>query len=406
VQSSTPIITTLIDLLTIEARSFSSQTIKTIKIVEISSGPVLLPSYHQPPLTQQTSNAPQSVVVISTGQQQQQQQQQTYAIENTEINKSYYSNNNKLILQQHSKPMTVANVIASGNLLAVATPNTSTTPIILANTNAQTNQIIDKKRKHDCKYLLIFLRVLTVKSKPLERNNLYSYEIPFFLAISETIAAVVNGTSSPSPTPSTPPPPKRSRPSRPRSTPTKNSVIIPPTPPPSRLIPSSSLEDDTSSMESNSTSNSIHSTMADLLDRCSSPPSTINTFDNDIRLCVNDLCQRVVLTIDEPLTSILYNPIPSPVFKRKIEEQSSLNKQRSTKAINHVEEQTPKKKRNRSSAKKSSTDVTNITTPINKKEEPIEQELPADIKPMISTSNVITSINTIDYVCEWDNCRK
>jgi hypothetical protein len=162
VQSSTPIITTLIDLLTIEARSFSSQTIKTIKIVEMSSGPVLLPSYHQPPSTQQTLNAPQSVVLISTTQQQQQQQQQqqTYAIENTEINRSYYSNNNKLIIQQHSKPMTVANVITSGNLLTVATPsiqNISTTPIIVANTNAQSNQIIDKKRKHDCKSFISFL---------------------------------------------------------------------------------------------------------------------------------------------------------------------------------------------------------------------------------------------------------
>jgi len=146
VQSSIPIITTLIDLLTIEARSFSSQTIKTIKIVEISSGPVLLPSYHQPPpLTQQTtSNISQSVVVIPANQQQ------TYAIENTEINKSYYSNNNKLIIQQHPKPITVANVISSGNLLAVATP--STTPIIVPNTNIQSNQIIDKKRKHDCKF--------------------------------------------------------------------------------------------------------------------------------------------------------------------------------------------------------------------------------------------------------------
>jgi hypothetical protein len=43
--------------------------------------------------------------------------------------------------------MTVANVISSGNLLAVATP--STTPIIVANTNAQA---MDKKRKHDCKF--------------------------------------------------------------------------------------------------------------------------------------------------------------------------------------------------------------------------------------------------------------
>ncbi|CAF1185080.1 unnamed protein product [Adineta steineri] len=381
VQSSTPIITTLIDLLTIEARSFSSQTIKTIKIVEMSTGPVLLPSYHQPPSIQQTLNAPQSVVVISTGQQQQpqpqlQQQQQTYAIENTEINKSYYSNNNKLIIQQHSKPITVANVITSGNLLAVATPSTqnlSTTPIIVANTNAQSNQILDKKRKHD--------------------------------SISETIAAVVNGTSS-SPSPSsTPPPPKRARPSRPRTTPTKNAVIIAPTPPPvtpSRIMPSLSIEDDTSSMESNSTSNSIHSTMADLLDRCSSPPpppsSLIkNSFEDDIRLCLNDLCHRVALSLDEslPSTSIIYNSIPSPVFKRKIDEQSLLNK-RTTKPITPVEEQTPKKKRNRPSAKKSLIEVATSTP---KKEEPIEHEI-QDIKPNIST------INSSDYICEWDNCRK
>ena len=139
--------------------------------------------------------------------------------------------------------------------------------------------------------------------------------------------------------------------------------------------------------------------MADLLDRCSSPPLAINTFDNDIRSCLNDLCQRVFSTLDEPLssTSIIYNPIPSPVFKRKIEEQSSSNKQTS-KTLNHVEEQTPKKKRNRSSIKKPSTDA---PIPTNKKEEPIEQEI-LDIKPTISTSNVITS----DYICEWDNCRK
>ncbi|UJR10745.1 hypothetical protein I4U23_014933 [Adineta vaga] len=386
VQSSTSIITTLIDLLTIEARSFSSQTIKTIKIVEMSSGPVLLPSYHQPPSTQQILNVPQSVVVISNTQQQQQpqqqqqQQQQTYAVENTEMNKSYYSNNNRLILQQqqHSKPITVANVIASGNLLAVASPSaqtTSTTPIIVANTNAQSNQIMDKKRKHD--------------------------------SISETIAAVVNGTS-PSPSPSsTPPPPKRSRPSRPRATPTKNAVIVAPIPPPppTRLFPSSSIEDDTSSMESTSTSNSIQSTMTDLLDRCSSPSSAVHTFEHDVRSCLNDLCHRVTLAIDDPLlsTSIIYNPIPSPVFKRKIDEQSSSTNKRATKSTNQNDEQTPKKKRNRSSGKKSSTDLTsNVTTPIMKKEEPFEQEIP-DIKPTLS---VIQSTNTSDYICEWENCRK
>ncbi|CAM4779810.1 unnamed protein product [Rotaria magnacalcarata] len=382
VQSSSSIITTLIDLLTIEARSFSSQTIKTIKIVEISAGPVLLPSYHQPPLTSQTSSVSQSVVVISSNQQQQQQQQQpTYAIENTEINKSYYSSNNKLIVQQYSKPMTVANVISAGNLLTVGTSSTqntlsSSTPIIVTNANTQTNQIIDKKRKHD--------------------------------SISETIAAVVNGSlSSPfqSSSPTTPPPTKRSRPSRSRSNTTKAGVTILSTIS-SRLVPSSTVDDDTSSMESNSTSNSIHSTMADLLDRCSSPPSVTSKFDNDIRSCLNDLCYRIALTMDEPLssTSIVYNPIPSPVFKRKIEEQSPSNKS----LINHAEERTPKKKRNRPSTKKSSSDVTNISMTITKKEEPIEQEIP-DIKLNISTSNIITpsiTSNSSDYICEWDNCRK
>ncbi len=106
VKSSTSIITTLIHLLTIEARSFSSQTIKTIKIVEMSSGPVLLPSYHQPPIV------PQSVVVMSTNQS----------------------------TQQHLKPVTVTNVNSSPNLLSVLTSST-----IPSNT-------IEKKRKHDCKY--------------------------------------------------------------------------------------------------------------------------------------------------------------------------------------------------------------------------------------------------------------
>ena len=166
VDSSTPIITTLIDLLTIEARSFSSQTIKTIKIVEISSGPVLLPSYHQPPqvLPQQLSHPSQPVTVISSAQQ-------TYAIENTEINKSYYSNNNKLVIQQHAKPVTVASVIASGNLLAVATPSTqnpSTTPIIVANTHAQANPPMDNKRKHDCK-------MLPFRRPAVHRTSLFSY---------------------------------------------------------------------------------------------------------------------------------------------------------------------------------------------------------------------------------------
>ena len=117
----------------------------------MSSGPVLLPSYHQP-LPQQ-SIAPQSVVVIPTNPPA---QQQTYAIENTEINKSYYSNNNKLVLPQHSKPLTVTGVISSGNLLSVSTASTQNSSIIVANTNAQSNQTIDKQRKHDCKFFCFF----------------------------------------------------------------------------------------------------------------------------------------------------------------------------------------------------------------------------------------------------------
>lgn len=209
----------------------------------------------------------------------------------------------------------------------------------------------------------------------------------FSLAISETIAAVVNGTSL-SPSSSSPPPPvKRSRPPRPRPTPTKKSVVVAPTPL-SRLLPSVSLEDETS-MESTSTSNSIQSTMADLLDRCSSPP-----FEHDIRTCVNDLCQRVVLMVDEPSISAMYNPIPSPVFKRKIAEKSSTNKSTTD------EPTTPKKKRNRSSGKKSIIDSS--TT---KKEEPMEHDLP-DIKPPIPTGNVILSTNASDYTCDWEHCRK
>lgn len=111
IQSSTSIITTLIDLLTIEARSFSSQIIKTIKIVEMSSGPVLLPSYHQPPQTSQPQTTSQtipqqSVLIIPTQQ------------------------------QHHIKPLTLTNINTPTNLLSIITPTTTT---------------IEKKRKHDCK---------------------------------------------------------------------------------------------------------------------------------------------------------------------------------------------------------------------------------------------------------------
>jgi AT-rich interactive domain-containing protein 2 len=116
VQSSTSIITTLIDLLTIEARSFSSQTIKTIKIVEMSTGPVLLPSYHQPP---PTTIAPQSMVVISANQPTQ---------------------------QQYLRPLTITGVNPPTNLLSVTTSSST----ILTNAN-------DKKRKHDCKTSFFFI---------------------------------------------------------------------------------------------------------------------------------------------------------------------------------------------------------------------------------------------------------
>jgi AT-rich interactive domain-containing protein 2 len=101
VQSSTSIITTFIHLLTIEARTFSSQAIKTIKIVEMSSGPIHLPSYHQPPQ--------QSVVVIPTNQQQ-------------------------------LRPLTINGINPIGNILSVGTSST-----------------ILPKRKHDCKHFFCFL---------------------------------------------------------------------------------------------------------------------------------------------------------------------------------------------------------------------------------------------------------
>jgi AT-rich interactive domain-containing protein 2 len=101
VQSSTSIITTFIHLLTIEARTFSSQAIKTIKIVEMSSGPIHLPSYHQPPQ--------QSVVVIPTNQQQ-------------------------------LRPLTINGINPIGNILSVGTSSTSL-----------------PKRKHDCKHFFCFL---------------------------------------------------------------------------------------------------------------------------------------------------------------------------------------------------------------------------------------------------------
>ncbi|CAF3954689.1 unnamed protein product [Rotaria sp. Silwood2] len=324
VQCSTSIITTLIDLLTIEARSFSSDTIKTIKIIEMSSGPSILQSYHQPSIT------PQPIVVISSNQPTQ-QQHQIYSIENSEINK----NNTKLIIQQNSKPLTLAGLISSGNILSLSTSSTQNPSTIIANTNIQTN---DKKRKYDC--------------------------------LTETMNASLNDILFSS---------KFSCPSRSDSIALKNPVTI----------ASSSIEDD-SNMENNIISNNIHLTMTDLLDRCSS-----QSFDNDIRLCLNDLCQRVVFIVDQSLSEI-NNYITSPIFKRKMETQT-------TKEIDHVDEQLQTKSHNQSTKQKSLIEnSSNEIVATEKKDEPMEQEL-SDNRPTISISNVITT--TYDYVCDWDNCQ-
>ena len=139
-------------------------------------------------------------------------------------------------------------------------------------------------------------------------------------------------------------------------------------------------------MESNSTSNSIQSAMADLLDRCSSPPPLpIDSVVNDVRSCLTDLCQRVSSIADEPAVAV-YNPIPSPVFKRKSEDQS--------RRAPHLDDASTKKKRNRSATKKNDALLVAST---GRKDEPVEQET-VDVKPIVPAST--------DYVCEWDNCRK
>ena len=174
----------------------------------------------------------------------------------------------------------------------------------------------------------------------------------------------MNGTSSPPkrPRPIPPPPPSATLPKKPS------------------IIPVASQEDE----------NSIQSTMADILDRCSSP-----SIENDTRSCLNDLCQRVVFLVDQSITDI-YNQLPSPVFKRKMETQMT------TKNGNQTDDQAEKKKPNRLTRKKSLTETKpNVTDVTEKEDEPIEQELP-DVKPMISAPSVTSSL---DYICEWENCR-
>ncbi|CAF1004616.1 unnamed protein product [Adineta ricciae] len=261
VESSSSTLSTLIDLLTIEARSFSSQTIKTIKIVEMSSGPVLLPSYHQPP------KAPQSVVLIPTNQPT--MQYPTYTMENFEMNKT----NPRFIIQtqpssqQHSKPLIITDVLPSGSVLTVT--STPTNNISTVN---------DKKRKLD--------------------------------ANSDSLVSLLTESSK-----------------RPTSIPSI-SLKIPVT---------SSTHDEI---------NPIQSAINEALDHCSS-------LDNDVRACVNDLCQRVSLILDQSLSS--------PVFKRKIQTQP-------TKEISSTEEQT---------------------------------------QPRAMTTNSVEKKEDLsyDYICEWDNCR-
>lgn len=110
--------------------------------------------------------------------------------------------------------------------------------------------------------------------------------------------------------------------------------------------------------------NTVGSTLVDLLQRCS--PSTLS-LENEVRSCLNDLCQRVVFIIEQSSSTDVYNQLPSPVFQRKIETQINGKKSIET----DFEE---------------------------KKQQPIEQDL-QDIKPNISTGN------TLEYQCEWENCR-
>ena len=92
--------------------------------------------------------------------------------------------------------------------------------------------------------------------------------------------------------------------------------------------------------------NPIQSTINEALDHCSS-------LDNAVRACVNDLCQRVSLILDQSLSS--------PVFKRKIQTQP-------TKEISSAEEQ---------------------------------------IQPRAMMTNSVEKKEDLsyDYICEWDNCR-
>lgn len=109
----------------------------------MSSGPAMIPSYHQPPV------GSQPIIVLSSNQGT--QQHQIYPIENYDLNKP----NTKIIIQQTSKPITLSSFLSSGNVLSVSTTPTQNPSTIIPNRNIQIN---DKKRKFDCKFIL-FLNI-------------------------------------------------------------------------------------------------------------------------------------------------------------------------------------------------------------------------------------------------------
>lgn len=321
VQSSTSIITTLIDLLTIEARSFSTDTIKTIKIIEMSSGPVLLPSYHQPPPPPPQVLTPQSVVFLPSNQQMQQQSHQMYPIDNSDLNK----NPPRFIIQQNTRPITLASLMSSGSVLSISTAPTQNPTAFISNANIQN---YDKKRK-------------------LDRKSFFCHQILLInllnLDLTETVNHLNNEASSPS----------------------------------KLFCPTSSKIPANIGLSSNEDAENSHvrSAITDLLDRCSSSLS----FDNDIRSCLHDLCQRVVSIVDQSSLLDINSQLTSPIFKRKIELQ--------TKTL----EQIPK-------AKSSIENSLNMVAFPEKKDEILEQEL-SSVKSM----NVISA--PCDYICDWDNCR-
>lgn len=115
---------------------------------------------------------------------------------------------------------------------------------------------------------------------------------------------------------------------RPRPIPAKKPLII----------SSNSLDDETR-VEIRTTG----LTLADLLSRSS---SSVPSLETEVRSCLNDLCQRVVFLFEQS-SSEMYNQLPSPVFKRKMETQTNMKD----------DEQLEKKQFNSLIRKKSLTDL-------------------------------------------------